>query len=60
VLRHPELALVAKYAAFLGGIFLLLRAMDMKTAGKTYGCRTLLVIAAIVLIINLLTGRRAV
>jgi hypothetical protein len=26
---------------------LLLRAMDMKTAGKTYGCRTLLVIAAI-------------
>lgn len=30
VLRHPELALVAKYAAFLGGIFLLLRAMDMR------------------------------
>ena len=27
-LRHPELALLAKYAAFLGGIFLLLRAVD--------------------------------
>ncbi len=29
-LRHPELALVAKYAAFLGGIFLLLRAVDTR------------------------------
>ena len=29
-LRHPEIALVAKYAAFLGGIFLLLRAVDAK------------------------------
>lgn len=27
-LRHPELALLAKYSAFLGGIFLLLRAVD--------------------------------
>ena len=27
-LRHPELALLGKYAAFLGGIFLLLRAVD--------------------------------
>lgn len=30
VLRHPELALLAKYAAFLGGIFLLLRAVDLR------------------------------
>lgn len=29
-LRHPELALLVKYAAFLGGIFLLLRAVDLK------------------------------
>ncbi len=29
-LRHPELALLAKYAAFLGGIFLLLRAVDTR------------------------------
>ena len=29
-LRHPELALLGKYAAFLGGIFLLLRALDLK------------------------------
>lgn len=29
-LRHPELALVGKYAAFLGGIFLLLRALDRR------------------------------
>jgi hypothetical protein len=29
-LRHPELALVAKYAAFLGGIFLLLRSVDLR------------------------------
>ena len=29
-LRHPELALLGKYAAFLGGIFLLLRALDQK------------------------------
>ncbi|HWA26721.1 MAG TPA: hypothetical protein VG734_13770 [Lacunisphaera sp.] len=29
-LRHPEPALLAKYAAFLVGIFLLLRAMDLK------------------------------
>ena len=29
-LRHPELALLSKYAAFLGGIFLLLRALDLK------------------------------
>lgn len=29
-LRHPELALVVKYAAFLGGIFLLLRAIDLR------------------------------
>ena len=27
-LRHPELALLGKYVAFLGGIFLLLRAVD--------------------------------
>jgi hypothetical protein len=30
VLRHPELALLAKYAAFLGGIFLILRAVDLR------------------------------
>jgi hypothetical protein len=30
VLRHPELALLAKYAAFLGGIFLLLRGLDLR------------------------------
>jgi len=30
VLRHPELALLAKYAAFLGGIYLLLRAVDTR------------------------------
>ena len=29
-LRHPELALLAKYTAFLGGIFLLLRAVDTR------------------------------
>ena len=29
-LRHPELALLFKYAAFLGGIFLLLRAVDLR------------------------------
>ncbi|WP_157772096.1 hypothetical protein [Lacunisphaera limnophila] len=29
-LRHPELALLAKYAAFLGGVFLLLRAVDLR------------------------------
>jgi hypothetical protein len=29
-LRHPELALIAKYAAFLGGIFLLLRSVDLR------------------------------
>jgi hypothetical protein len=29
-LRYPELALVVKYAAFLGGIFLLLRSIDAK------------------------------
>jgi hypothetical protein len=29
-LRHPELALLAKYAAFLAGVFLLLRAVDTK------------------------------
>ncbi len=29
-LRHPELALFAKYAAFLGGVFLLLRSIDAK------------------------------
>jgi hypothetical protein len=29
-LRHPELALLVKYAAFLGGIFLLLRAVDLR------------------------------
>lgn len=28
-LRHPELALLAKYVAFLGGIFLLLRSLDL-------------------------------
>ena len=28
-LRHPELALLGKYAAFLAGIFLLLRAVDL-------------------------------
>jgi hypothetical protein len=30
VLLHPELALVAKYAAFLAGVFLLLRAVDLR------------------------------
>jgi hypothetical protein len=30
VLRHPEFALLAKYAAFLGGIFLLLRSIDTR------------------------------
>ncbi len=29
-LRHPELALITKYAAFLGGIFLLLRSVDLR------------------------------
>jgi len=29
-LRHPEIALVAKYAAFLAGIFLLLRSVDTR------------------------------
>jgi len=29
-LRHPELALLGKYAAFLGGIFLLLRSVDLR------------------------------
>ncbi|MDI1318651.1 MAG: hypothetical protein PSW75_00460 [bacterium] len=29
-LRHPELALLFKYAAFLGGIFLLLRSLDLR------------------------------
>ena len=29
-LRHPELALLGKYAAFLGGIFLLLRSVDRR------------------------------
>jgi hypothetical protein len=29
-LRHPEIALVVKYAAFLGGVFLLLRAVDTR------------------------------
>jgi len=29
-LRYPELALLTKYAAFLGGIFLLLRAVDLR------------------------------
>jgi hypothetical protein len=29
-LRHPELALIGKYAAFLAGIFLLLRSVDMR------------------------------
>ncbi len=29
-LRHPELALLAKYASFLAGIFLLLRALDLR------------------------------
>jgi hypothetical protein len=29
-LRYPELALVAKYAAFLAGVFLLLRALDLR------------------------------
>jgi hypothetical protein len=30
VLRHPEVALIAKYAAFLAGIFFLLRAVDLR------------------------------
>lgn len=30
VLRHPELALLAKYTAFLAGIFFLLRAVDLR------------------------------
>ena len=30
VLRHPEIALLVKYAAFLTGIFLLLRAADLQ------------------------------
>jgi len=29
-LRHPEMALLGKYAAFLGGIFLLLRSVDLR------------------------------
>jgi len=29
-LRHPEIALILKYVAFLGGIFLLLRAVDAR------------------------------
>jgi hypothetical protein len=29
-LRHPELALMLKYAAFLGGIFFLLRGLDLR------------------------------
>ena len=29
-LRHPELALIGKYAAFLAGIFLLMRSVDTK------------------------------
>jgi hypothetical protein len=29
-LRHPELALLGKYAAFMGGIFLLLRSVDLR------------------------------
>ena len=29
-LRHPESALLLKYAAFLGGIFLVLRALDLR------------------------------
>jgi hypothetical protein len=29
-LRYPELALIAKYAAFLGGIFMLLRGVDRR------------------------------
>jgi hypothetical protein len=29
-LRHPEVALIVKYAAFLGGIFLLLRSVDLR------------------------------
>jgi hypothetical protein len=29
-LRHPELALLAKYGAFLAGIFLLLRSIDLR------------------------------
>ncbi|MBI2814251.1 MAG: hypothetical protein HYX71_08195 [Opitutae bacterium] len=29
-LRHPEIALVTKYAAFLAGVFLLLRAVDRR------------------------------
>jgi hypothetical protein len=29
-LRHPEMALLTKYAAFLAGIFLLLRAVDLR------------------------------
>ena len=30
VLRHPEIALLVKYAAFLAGIFLLLKAVDVR------------------------------
>lgn len=30
VLRHPELALAVKYAAFLAGVFLLLRSIDLR------------------------------
>lgn len=29
-LRHPEVALILKYAAFLGGLFFLLRAVDLR------------------------------
>jgi hypothetical protein len=29
-LRHPEIALLTKYAAFLGGVFLLLRSVDLR------------------------------
>lgn len=34
VLRHPELALLGKYAAFLLGIFLVLRAVDLRLFGS--------------------------
>lgn len=34
-LRHPELALLCKYAAFLGGIFLMLRALDARLFIRT-------------------------
>ncbi len=39
VLRHPELALLLKYAAFLGGVFVVLRAVDARLFRVVAGLR---------------------